>query len=117
MIALYDDDDESAPVLLLIEEQIEERKPISPRLKVMTDPVLADWFAQPVWTFMPTALVQHWPFVFLTMYGTDLLLLLLIGRVPLAYNFRYLWVRRRDTIHAQSQSATRRNATRIFASE
>src|SRR5207248_1909496 len=31
-------------------------------------------------------------------YATDLLLLLLIGRVPLAYNFRYLWVRKRDTI-------------------
>ena len=34
---------------------------------------------------------------FLLVYGTDLVLLLLIGRVPLAYNFRYLWVRRRDT--------------------
>ena len=32
------------------------------------------------------------------MYGTDLVLLLLIGKVPLAYNFRYLWVRRRDTL-------------------
>src|SRR5205085_481920 len=43
-------------------------------------------------------LVQHWPFVLLVMYATDLGLLLLIGRVPLAYNFRYLWVRRRDTV-------------------
>ena len=41
---------------------------------------------------------HHWPFVFLVMYGTDLVLLLLIGKVPLAYNFRYLWVRRRDTL-------------------
>ena len=46
---------------------------------------------------MPPALIQHWPFVFLIVYGTDLLLLLLIGRVPLAYNLRDLWVRRRDT--------------------
>ena len=80
-----------------IDQQIEERLPTSPRLQVMLDPKLSPWLAKPLWTFLPPALVQHWPFVFLIVYGTDLALLLLIGRVPLAYNFRYLWVRRRDT--------------------
>ena len=41
---------------------------------------------------------QQLALVFLVMYSTDLLLLLLIGKVPLAYNFRYLWVRKRDTL-------------------
>ena len=63
----------------------------------MLDPQLSPWLAKPIWSFLPPALVQHWPFVFLIVYGTDLALLLLIGRVPLAYNFRYLWVRKRDT--------------------
>ena len=63
----------------------------------MLDPEESQWLAKPIWTFLPPTLVQHWPFVFLLVYGTDLLLLLLIGRVPLAYNIRYLWVRRRDT--------------------
>ena len=66
-------------------------------MKVRLDPVLAPWLAEPIWTLLPPALIQHWPFVFLIVYATDLLLLMLIGKVPLAYNFRYLWVRRRDT--------------------
>lgn len=80
-----------------IEKTIEERLPTSPRLQIMLDPKLSPWLAKPIWSFLPPALVQHWPFVFLIVYGTDLALLLLIGRVPLAYNFRYLWVRKRDT--------------------
>ena len=80
-----------------VDAEIEERKPTSPRLQVMLDPELSPWLAKPVWTFLPPALVQHWPFVLLIVYGTDLLLLLLIGKVPLAYNLRYLWVRKRDT--------------------
>lgn len=80
-----------------VDAEIEERKPTSPRLQVMLDPKLAPWLAKPVWTFLPPALVQHWPFVLLIVYATDLGLLLLIGKVPLSYNFRYLWVRRRDT--------------------
>ena len=42
---------------------------------------------------LPTALIQHWPFVFLTLYAVDLMLLLLIGKVPLTYNIRNLIVR------------------------
>ncbi len=80
-----------------MDSEIEERKPTSPRLQVMLDPKLSPWLAKPVWTFLPPALVQHWPFVLLIVYGTDLLLLLLIGKVPLSYNLRYLWVRKRDT--------------------
>jgi hypothetical protein len=80
-----------------INAEIEKRKPTSLPLRIMLDPKLAPWLAKPLWTFLPPALVQHWAFVFLIVYGTDLALLLLIGKVPLAYNFRYLWVRRRDT--------------------
>jgi putative ABC transport system permease protein len=83
--------------LAAVEKEIEDRKPTSPRLQVMLDPEQSKWLAKPLWTFLPPALVQHWPFVFLVVYATDLLLLLLIGRVPLAYNLRYLWVRKRDT--------------------
>ena len=83
--------------LALVDQEIEERKPTSPRLAIMLDPALSPWLAKPLWTLLPPVLVQHWPFVFLIVYATDLLLLLLIGRVPLAYNFRYLWVRKRDT--------------------
>ena len=88
---------EAARNLAEVEAEIEQRVPGSPKLKVMTDPVLSPWLAKPIWTILPPALVQHWPFVFLIVYATDLSLLLLIGRVPLAYNFRYLWVRKRDT--------------------
>lgn len=80
-----------------IEREIEDRKPTSPRLRVMLDPKLGPWLARPLWTVLPPVCIQHWPFVFLVVYGTDLVLLLLIGRVPLTYNFRYLWVRKRDT--------------------
>ena len=38
-------------------------------------------------------MVQHWPFVILVVYALDLGLLLLIGKVPLAYNLRNVRVR------------------------
>ena len=88
---------DAAVRLAELDAAIDERLPTSPRLQVMLDPQLSPWLAKPIWTLLPPPLVQHWPFVFLLVYGTDLLLLLLIGRVPLAYNFRYLWVRKRDT--------------------
>lgn len=80
-----------------VDAEIEARAAGSLKLRLMTDPRLSPWLAKPLWTILPPALVQHWPFVFLIVYATDLSLLLLIGRVPLAYNFRYLWVRKRDT--------------------
>ncbi|HEY1191540.1 MAG TPA: ABC transporter permease [Gemmata sp.] len=79
------------------EAELEARTPKSPKLKLIRNPDLAPVLAVPLWKLLPTTLVDHWPFVLLVVYGTDLLLLLLIGKVPLAYNFRYLWVRKRDT--------------------
>lgn len=80
-----------------VKTEIEMRKPNSPALQLRQNPALAPVLAVPLWTLLPPALVDQWPFVLLIVYGTDLVLLLLIGKVPLAYNFRYLWVRRRDT--------------------
>lgn len=81
-----------------IEAEIEQRTPTSRKLRVMLNPELAPWLAVPIYTLLPTALVQHWPFVFLVMYGTDLLLLMLIGKVPLNYNIRNLMVRWRINV-------------------
>jgi hypothetical protein len=79
------------------EAELEERTPKSAKLRLIQNPDLAPVLAEPLWQLLPPTLVEHWPFVLLVVYGTDLVLLLLIGKVPLAYNFRYLWVRRRDT--------------------
>jgi ABC-type antimicrobial peptide transport system permease subunit len=38
-------------------------------------------------------MVEHWPFVVLSIYSFDLLLLLAIGKVPVAYNVRNVMVR------------------------
>jgi putative ABC transport system permease protein len=81
-----------------VEREIAERTPNSMRLKLLQDPGLKPILGVPLWMLLPTTLVTSWPFVFLVMYATDLVLLLMIGKVPLAYNFRYLWVRRRDTL-------------------
>ncbi|HVL14994.1 MAG TPA: FtsX-like permease family protein [Gemmata sp.] len=56
---------------------------------------LRPYLKQPLWMALPPVMVQHWPFVILTMYLADLVLLLAVGQVPLAYNLRNLWVRRR----------------------
>jgi ABC-type antimicrobial peptide transport system permease subunit len=80
-----------------VEAEVAARTPNSPRLQLLQNPRLRPIFGVPLWRLLPPALVNHWPFVLLIVYGTDLVLLLLIGKVPLAYNFRYLWVRRRDT--------------------
>ncbi len=46
---------------------------------------------------LPRALVDQWPYVFLLMYATDLVMLLGIGKVPLTYNLRNLAVRWKTT--------------------
>ncbi len=92
---LWTPDDEAQ--LAQAQRDIDERALKSVHMKVLLDPKLRPWLAEPIWTVLPPALIQHWPFVFLIVYGTDLLLLMLIGKVPLTYNFRYLWVRKRDT--------------------
>ncbi len=80
-----------------INAKIEEMKPTSPYLQVMLDDQKKKWLGEPVWKLLPSTMVQHWPFVFLTVYGLDLILMLAIGRVPLAYNLRNLVVRWRIT--------------------
>jgi len=46
---------------------------------------------------LPRAMVDQWPYVLLIVYAVDLLMLLSIGKVPLAYNLRNLRVRWRTT--------------------
>lgn len=67
--------------------------PTSAKMKWLMDPAWGPWLGVPLWKILPTALVQHWPFVFLVMYILDLFLLGLIGKVPLAYNLRNIVVR------------------------
>jgi ABC-type lipoprotein release transport system permease subunit len=83
--------------LAQVEKELTERTAGSAKLRIMQDPKLGPVLAKPLWTLLPPTLVQHWPFVLLIVYASDLALLMLIGKVPLAYNLRYLWVRRRDT--------------------
>jgi putative ABC transport system permease protein len=47
---------------------------------------------------LPGAMVDQWPYVFLIVYATDLMMLLFIGKVPIAYNIRNLVVRWRTTV-------------------
>lgn len=84
---------EATNELASVNRQIEELTPLSPKLQILLNPQLAPWLGVPLWKILPTAFVQHWPFVLLIMYATDLGLLLLIGRVPIAYNLRNLVVR------------------------
>ncbi len=58
-------------------------------------PAIRPYLTQPIWKSLPPAMVHHWPIVMLVMYAADLGLLLVVGRVPLSYNLRNLWVRRR----------------------
>jgi putative ABC transport system permease protein len=49
---------------------------------------------EPFWMRLPMVMIQHWPFVILGVYVFDILLLLAVGKVPLAYNLRNLVVRK-----------------------
>lgn len=69
----------------------EEREKL--KAKGMTDEQIR-YLCEPLTSRLPKVMIQHWPFVFLALYGFDLLLLLAVGKVPLAYNFRNLIVRR-----------------------
>lgn len=42
---------------------------------------------------LPPAMIEHWPFVVLGVYAFDLLILVFVGKVPLAYNLRNVRVR------------------------
>lgn len=80
-----------------VNTEIEKRTPNSMKLQLLQNPKLQPILGVPLWQLLPPALVEQWPFVLLLVYGTDLALLMLIGKVPLAYNLRYLRVRWRDT--------------------
>ena len=56
-------------------------------------PELREFCKTPLHEKLPTAFVEQWPFVFLTMYLLDLVVLLFIGSVPLNYNLRNVRVR------------------------
>jgi len=56
-------------------------------------PDVQTFLKTPLHEKLPPAMVQHWPFVILAIYGFDVLLLLFIGKVPLSYNLRNVRVR------------------------
>lgn len=56
-------------------------------------PDVREHFTTPLSDRLPPAMIEHWPFVVLCMYGLDVLVLLFIGKVPLAYNLRNVRVR------------------------
>jgi hypothetical protein len=56
-------------------------------------PSARTFFTTPLSEKLPPAMVQHWPFVILAVYAADVLILLFIGKVPLAYNIRNIRVR------------------------
>jgi hypothetical protein len=56
-------------------------------------PETQEFLKTPLHEKLPPAMIEHWPFVILMMYVFDLLILLSIGKVPLAYNLRNVRVR------------------------
>ncbi|HET6574320.1 MAG TPA: ABC transporter permease [Fimbriiglobus sp.] len=56
-------------------------------------PAVREFMKTPLNEKLPPAMIEHWPFVVLAMYGFDLVILLSIGKVPLAYNLRNVRVR------------------------
>ena len=56
-------------------------------------PTAVAFLTTPLADRLPPVMVQHWPLVILVMYAIDLLLVLLLGKVPLSYNLRNVRVR------------------------
>jgi len=77
-----------APMVLLGQTQRDR----DAKLATMS-PDAAAFFRTPLHERLPPAMVQHWPVVVLVMYAADLLILLTLGKVPLAYNLRNVRVR------------------------
>jgi len=61
-------------------------------LAAMPEPVRA-FYTTPLHKQLPDVAVKYWPIVAFVMYALDVLMLLFIGRVPLAYNLRNIRVR------------------------
>ena len=71
----------------------EDKEAQDKALAAIPDTNLRKFLATPVHKQLPPAMVQHWQFVILTMYFLDVLLLMFVGKVPLAYNLRNVRVR------------------------
>ncbi len=56
-------------------------------------PDVQKFLKTPLHERLPPAMIEHWPFVILGIYMADLLILVFIGKVPLAYNLRNVRVR------------------------
>ncbi len=56
-------------------------------------PDVQKFLKTPLHEKLPPAMIEHWPFVILGVYAFDLLILVFIGKVPLAYNLRNVRVR------------------------
>ena len=56
-------------------------------------PSAVAFLTTPLHQRLPPVLTQHWPLVILIMYGIDLALVLMLGKVPLSYNLRNVRVR------------------------
>lgn len=64
----------------------------SEKLESMSE-TTRDYFETPLHERLPQVMVQHWPVIILAMYLIDLVILVFIGKVPLAYNLRNIRVR------------------------
>jgi ABC-type lipoprotein release transport system permease subunit len=62
-------------------------------LAKIEDKAVRDFLKTPLHERLPPAMIEHWPFVILGIYALDIVILLFIGKVPLAYNLRNVRVR------------------------
>lgn len=77
-----------APMVMLGETKLEREAALEKMPSGMQH-----FFRTPLYEKLPDVMVQHWPIVILLVYVLDVVFLLLIGSVPLAYNLRNLRVR------------------------
>ena len=80
-----------APASFLVAAKTEKER--EEALAKIPDDKLRAALKTPLSDQLPPAMVEHWPFVILGVYLGDLLVLLMVGKVPLAYNLRNVRVR------------------------
>ncbi|MFO0934919.1 MAG: ABC transporter permease [Gemmataceae bacterium] len=83
-----------APVFIAFAGELTKEK----KQQMKMSDAAARFWSTPLYSRLPDVLVQHWPFVILGVYGFDLLLLLAVGKVPIAYNIRSIIVRWRISL-------------------
>jgi len=66
---------------------------LPPETLAKMSPQLQYFFNTPLSDQLPVAMVEHWPVVLLIMYLLDIVFLAFIGRIPLSYNLRNVFVR------------------------